>query len=79
MKEVDTNSKILKSFGRHIKDTRLSLGLTQEELAASVQSSRSFISSLELGKTNPSLLTLLKIFNALSIKDISFLFEGEDL
>lgn len=73
MKEVTNNNQTLESFGEKMRSTRLSLGITQEELAAMIQSSRSFVSSVELGKTNPSILTLIKICHALSIQDINFL------
>ena len=77
MKDLESNNKNLEIFGKKIRSTRLSLGMTQEELALRIQSSRSFISSLELGKTNPSLLTLIKVCHALSIQDINFLLENE--
>jgi DNA-binding XRE family transcriptional regulator len=34
---------------------------------------RSFVSSIELGKTNPSLLTVLKLCKVIDIQDLNFL------
>lgn len=52
-------------IGEKIKRLRLTLGLTQEELAERTDLSRSFISQLESDKTSPSIETLEKILRAL--------------
>ncbi|MBN8701810.1 MAG: helix-turn-helix transcriptional regulator [Bacteroidetes bacterium] len=58
----------LKQIGANIKKHRLRKGLTQLDLAASCGFEESSIGRLENGNTNPTIKTLLKISNALSIK-----------
>ena len=45
-------------IGEKIKRRRVSLGLTQEELAARVELSKGFISQVERDLTSPSIATL---------------------
>jgi len=62
-------NKILatKKLGQQIKQKRLTLGLTQEELALKSGLSRSYISEVELGKRNISLNNIEKIAIALKV------------
>ena len=53
------------SIGEKIKNLRLRLGLTQEELAARTELSKGFISQLERDITSPSIATLMDILEAL--------------
>lgn len=52
-------------IGGKIKNLRLQLGLTQEELAARTELSKGFISQLERNITSPSIATLMDILEAL--------------
>ena len=52
-------------IGEKIKRRRVSLGLTQEELAARVELSKGFISQVERDLTSPSIATLTDILEAL--------------
>ena len=52
-------------IGNKIKQYRLKLGLTQEELAARTELSKGFISQLERDLTSPSIATLADILEAL--------------
>ena len=52
-------------IGEKIKRRRVSLGLTQEELAARVELSKGFISQVERDLTSPSIATLTDILSAL--------------
>lgn len=52
-------------IGKKIKNLRLQLGLTQEELAARTELSKGFISQLERDITSPSIATLMDILEAL--------------
>lgn len=74
---IEEYSSVLKLFGEHIKLHREKLGISQEELAALISSSRSFVSSVELGKTNPSLITIIKLCEVLSIQDMNFIFDKD--
>lgn len=73
MKNLNLDKSLLILFGQNIKKAREDKGISQEELATLIDSSRSFVSSIELGKTNPSLLTVLKLCKVLDIQDLNFL------
>ncbi|MEI8372612.1 MAG: helix-turn-helix transcriptional regulator [Planctomycetota bacterium] len=57
--------KLLLPLGRAIKSQRNRLGLSQEKLAARCGFDRTYISMLERGKRNPSLLNLLRLAQGL--------------
>ncbi len=59
-------------LGQKIKDIRLKLGWTQEELAFKVGVDRSYMGFVERGEKNPTLSTMMKIARALkiSVKDL---------
>lgn len=61
-----------------LEEIRKSQGITQEELAASLEVSRQTVSSLENGRYNPSILLAFKIarYFRMSIEDI-FIYEEE--
>jgi transcriptional regulator with XRE-family HTH domain len=52
-------------LGTAIKEHRSALGLTQEQLAERCGFDRTYISMLERGKRNPSLLNLLRLAEGL--------------
>jgi transcriptional regulator with XRE-family HTH domain len=52
---------LLLSIGSAIKAQRTALGLSQEQLAQRCGFDRTYISMLERGKRNPSLLNLLRL------------------
>lgn len=52
-------------IGEKIRDLRLKMGLTQEELAERSDLSKGFISQVEHGNTSPSVDTLENLINAL--------------
>jgi len=58
----------LRRLGQRIKSRRGELGLTQEDLADEAGLHRTYISLLEVGKRNPSILTLRKIALALGVR-----------
>jgi transcriptional regulator with XRE-family HTH domain len=53
--------------GTRIRSRRLELGLNQEEVANLAELDRKHISSIETGKTVPSIWTLIRIAGALGI------------
>ena len=59
---------ILKSIGQKIVDQRNKQGLTQEDLAGLAEMDRSYISEIENGQKNLSILSLYKIAEALKVK-----------
>ena len=75
-------------IGHKIKQLRIKLGLTQEELAARKELSKGFISQLERDLTSPSIATLMDILEALgtNIRDFfnesiqeNIVFPAEDI
>lgn len=67
-------------LGQAIKDRRNQLGLSQEKLADKCGFDRTYISMLERGKRNPSLLNLIKIAQGLetSVSQLTEVF-GESI
>lgn len=65
-------------IGDRIKQRRLKLGLTQEELAARTELSKGFISQLERNLTSPSIATLTDILEALGTSLSDFFSEQAD-
>lgn len=66
---------ILENFGRKVREERLKLGLSQEELAAKAGVHRTYIGMIERAEKNITLLNISKIAQALGIS-ISDLTEG---
>lgn len=60
-------------IGKKIKALRLEKGMKQLELAKKAGISNTFLSDIEIGRTNPSLKTLEKIANALGTTCSDFL------
>lgn len=58
---------ISNKFGKLLRDLRKQKGLTQEQLAFDAGIRRTYVSILELGQQQPSLTTVIKLSNALSI------------
>ena len=62
------NTKILKNFGEAVRKKRKAAELSQEELAEKLGIHRTYMSFIERGIRNPSLLMIFKISRALKIK-----------
>jgi transcriptional regulator with XRE-family HTH domain len=59
---------ILKKFGKMIRNKRIELGLSQEELGWRSGLHRTYIGMIERGEKNITLLNIEKLCNGLSIK-----------
>jgi transcriptional regulator with XRE-family HTH domain len=72
--------KHLEVLGLAIKARRESLGLSQEKLADRCEFDRTYISLLERGKRNPSLLNLIKLVKGLetSVSKLTEVYDGID-
>lgn len=55
------------AFGAHIRSLRLSLGLSQEEVADRAGVHVTYLSGIERGKRNPSLKNIRKVAGALGV------------
>ncbi len=67
--------KITERFGIKVKEIRLKIGISQEELSYRSELHRTYISSIEQGKRNVSLVNIERIANALGC-DIVDLFKN---
>lgn len=67
---------LLTEFGARVKRARLAMGLSQEGLAFDSGLDRTYISSVERGKRNVSLINIRKLANALGIKASDLLEDG---
>ncbi len=67
-------------IGGRIKDIRMTKGLTQEALAEKTDINSKYLSSIERGKENPTLYTLIKLSESLDVNlsDIFHQIEIED-
>lgn len=54
-------------FGKKLKEVRLKKNLSQGDIARILGVHRSYISGLERGRRNPSLLTVQKIAKAIGV------------
>lgn len=53
--------------GKRVKELRNKLGISQEELAARAELDRTYITSVECGKRNISIVNIEKLANALKV------------
>ena len=69
--KMDDNA-LKKEFGNVLKKIRLEKGLSQEVLAEKSELHRTYISEVERGDRNISLINIVKLCYALEIKPSSF-------
>lgn len=62
-----TMQKTVKQFGKRVKEIRLSKKMSQGDVAKILKVHPTYISGIERGLRNPSLITLEKIAKALSV------------
>jgi transcriptional regulator with XRE-family HTH domain len=62
-----SEAKLLSTFGRSLRSSRKQRGLSQEDLAEAAKLSRNYISDIERGVRNPSLLALVGLSRALRL------------
>lgn len=54
-------------IGLNLKRIRTKKGISQEDIARELKVSRGFISTIENGKTNPTLATIAKLATAIGV------------
>ncbi len=59
---------VRRMVGRNVKLLRIAAGLSQAELAERMGVDRAYVSGLELGQRNPTIVTLWHIAKALGVK-----------
>ena len=67
---------VRRTVGRNVRRLRIAAGLSQAQLAERMGVDRAYVSGLELGQRNPTVLTLWHISKAIGVKLKSF-FEEE--
>jgi len=76
MEDIDSQ---LKFVINRIKEVRNLKSISQLELSVRSNLSQSFLASIEKGKKQPSVLTLLRIASALNVSPKVFFPENEDM
>ena len=67
-------------FGKRVRERRLELGLSQEELAIKMgYKSRSTINKIEMGKNTVPVKTIKALANALEVDPLFLIGQGEDI
>ncbi len=67
------NEDVCVRFGEKLRNIRLDLGYSQEELSFKAGLHRTYISSVERGKRNISIVNIKKIADALDLKMIDLM------
>ncbi len=67
-----------KLVGRNVKRVRQEKGLTQEQLAELSGFSQQYISGLEQGRRNPTVVTLYELATALGVSHMELVRSAED-
>lgn len=70
-----TNHILLKKFGDRVRSLRNQVGISQEELAKLAGIHRTYVSGIERGERNVSLINIMRLASALGVS-ISKLMEG---
>lgn len=60
-------SRVLLEFGERVREIRTNLGVSQERLADVAGLDRTFVSKVERGKSNLSLLNIARLAKALKV------------
>ncbi len=66
--KMTRDKQLLALLAKNVRTLRKEIGLSQEELAFECEIDRTYISKVERGIANPSLLVLFKIANILNVE-----------
>ncbi len=66
--KMTRDKQLLALLAKNVRNLRKEVGLSQEELAFECEIDRTYISKVERGIANPSLLVLFKIANVLKVE-----------
>lgn len=70
-----SEAKLLETFGRSIRSHRKKRGWNQDDLAEAAKLSRNYVSDIERGVRNPSLLAIVALARALRVPLLDLLGE----
>lgn len=68
---------VRRMVGRNVRRLRTAAGLTQAELAERMGVDRAYVSGLELGERNPTIVTLWHVAQALAVRMSLFFVERQ--
>jgi len=68
-----------KLVGRNVARLRREKGLTQEEVAARSGFSQQYLSSLERGRRNPTVITLYELAQALEVSHVALVTPDDEV
>ena len=66
------------AFGQVIRELRKNAGMSQEDIAFASDLDRSFISLLETGRQQPSLITIFQLAKALGVSPSQLIYSVEE-
>jgi len=66
--KIYRNDKVLRALATNVRKLRKEAGISQEELAFQCEIDRTYISKVERGVANPSLLILARIAEILNVE-----------
>jgi len=72
-----SSENILKEFGQHLKNIRVSRNLSQEKLSQIADLDRTYISGVERGVRNISLINIVRLAEALEVPPSELFLFGE--
>lgn len=64
--------------GENVRRARLAAGLTQEQLAERSGFSQQYLSGLEQGKRNPTIVSIYELANALGVSHVELVSAGPE-
>ena len=67
IKQKGVNTMYVENFANRLKEARKRIGYTQEQVAATLEISRTNITNYELGRTQPDIETLGKLIDLYEI------------
>ena len=70
---VSSDNAFLQALGNRIRDYRKKMGFSQQELAYRIGMEKSNLSVIETGKSNPQILTIIKIACSLNLQPYELL------
>ena len=66
--KTDRNKQLLELLAKNVRSLRKGVGLSQEDLAFECDIDRTYISKVERGIANPSLLVLYRLAEVLGVE-----------
>lgn len=74
----ERQKEILTAFGRRVRELRRATGLSQEDFAYHADLDRTYVSGIERGHRNATVLTVYRLAAALSVQPADLLLPSEE-